>query len=272
MKRTAIGTGIVLTGNLMFGWGLYHLMGIGSCGGVYPECPSSSWPYFVALPVGILLSITGIFVGGLIGFVSLFATVGIASIWRGIDGGVGGEGDTTFAYVFGAFFLVPSVLPLLFIPFGKRRKERAERLRREGKKGVATVTAVEDTNVTINDDPRVLLRLSVQPNNADPAFEGEKALVVSRVDVPRVGDRYPVWYDPQDPSRFDLGNRIQAAQPASSPSPSTEAAPAAAHSTDWVTELGRLNDLRLSGALTDEEFTRAKDRLLAGSPPAPAGG
>jgi phage shock protein PspC (stress-responsive transcriptional regulator) len=33
-------------------------------------------------------------------------------------------------------------------------------------------------------------------------------------------------------------------------------------------ELGRLAELRASGGLTDEEFSRAKERLLNGEPPA----
>jgi phage shock protein PspC (stress-responsive transcriptional regulator) len=36
-------------------------------------------------------------------------------------------------------------------------------------------------------------------------------------------------------------------------------------------EIQRLNELRSQGALTDDEFTRAKARLIAGDPPAPPG-
>ena len=263
MKRQHVGIAVGLLGNFMFGWGLYHLMGIGSCGGPYPACPGSAWVYFVALPVGIIVSILSIFVGGGLIFLTTFGAVGVASILRGINGGVGGDGDTTFPFVFGGLFLLPVLLPLFFIPFGKRSKRRKAWLRAQGKKAVATVTAVDDTGVTVNQNPGVRLKLSIQPNNGEPAFEGEHLAVVSRVDVPRVGDRHPVWYDPRDTSKFDIGNKIQAAEPAPTPEPSERP-------TDWVNELAKLNDLRLSGALTDEEFTKAKDRLLAGSPREPA--
>lgn len=266
MKRQHAGIAVGLLGNFMFGWGLYHVMGIGSCGGVHPECPSASWPYFVAMPAGIIVSICSIFVGGPIIFATTFATVGIASILRGINGGVGGDGDTTFPFVFGAFFLLPALLPILLIPFTRRSRRRAKRLMTEGRKATATVTAVSDTGVTINDDPRVELTLSIQPDDGGAAFEATRKLTVSRLEIPRPGDRYPVFYDPAEPARFQMGSLPLAPLP---PSPAADATPQPTE-TEWVSELGRLNDLRLSGALTDEEFTRAKDRLLSGSPREPA--
>ena len=261
MKRRSLGLGVVLVGNLLFGWGLYKIMGVGSCGGLRPACPASSWAYFVAMPLGILLSMIGIFTGGAIGFVSIFMTVGIASILRGINGGVGGDGGTTFPFVFGALFLLPPLLPLLAWPFLRGRKKRSRGLVDSGTKAVATVTSIRDTGVTIDNSPRVELALRVEPEGGGAAFDTTCKLTVSRLAIPRVGDRYPVWYDPQDTSRFRIGDLMRS---------SPEAAPAP--ETEWVSELGRLNELRLAGALTDEEFTRAKDRLLAGSPPAPAGG
>ena len=267
MKRQRIGIVTGLLGNLLFGWGLYHTMRIGTCGGIYAPCPSYGWIYIVAVPAGMIVSMISIFAGGLVIFATTFGTVGVASILVGINGGVGAEGDTTFPLVFGAIFLVPALLPLFFIPSARRQKKQGAQLRARGKKAVATVMAVEDTGGTVNENPHVRLKLSIVPNGAGGAFEGETAMVVSRVDVPRPGDRYPVWYDPQDTTKFEIGNKIQAAEPAAVPEPQAPERP-----TEWVSELGKLNDLRLSGALTDEEFNRAKDRLLAGSPPGPAGG
>ncbi len=302
MKPKPVGIVITLTGNLLFGWGLYNLMSIGSCGGYYAPCPSDSWPFFVAVPVGILLSMIAIFAGGGgFAFLGIFATVGITSILTGFEGGVGGEGSDggdVFAFVFGGFFLIPVLLPLLLIPLGRRKLRRAERLVEDGDRGVATVLAVHDTGVTVNGNPRVKLTLRIEPEDGSPAIQRHKTITASRVDIPRPGDAYPVWYDPKDPKATGLGidvepaappgvralfekaRRAEAAQeirgtitpvpvPASPPASPPAPAPVA---QDWVTELARLNDLRLAGALTDEEFTRAKEKLLAGSPPAPAGG
>jgi hypothetical protein len=137
MKLKPAGMALGLAGNLALGWGLYHLLGIGSCGGEYPACPSEATPYFIALPLGIIASVIAAFVGGgFFAFTGVFASVGIASLLRGINGGVGPEEVT----------------------------------------GTIASVPVEQT---------------------------------------------------------------------------------------WVTELARLNDLRMAGALTDEEFVRAKEKLLA---------
>jgi hypothetical protein len=101
------------------------------------------------------------------------------------------------------------------------------------------------------------------------------------VAIPRAGDRYPVWYDPADPSKFGLGTEVDAtAAPdiralfaragrvpggVTAPAPAASAAPAASPppELDWVEQLGRLNELRLAGALSDEEFELAKQKLLS---------
>ena len=53
---------------------------------------------------------------------------------------------------------------------------------------------------------------------------------------------------------------------ATAPAPASEPAVAASAPVDTVGRLTKLNDLRLTGALTDEEFTAAKDRLLGVTP------
>jgi hypothetical protein len=276
MKLKPAGLLLGSAGNVALAWGLYHLLGIGSCGGEYPACPSEATPYFIAVPVGIIASILGVFLGGGgLAFVGIFGAVGAASLLRGFNGGVGPEGDTVFPFVFGGFFIVPALLPLLLMAFGRRRLERAERLVAEGRRGIATVTRVDDTGITINDNPRVKLHVRIEPEDGSAPFEGEKAIVVSRVAIPRAGDRYPAWYDAQDPSNFGLGTEVEPHAPADVrallakaaklPDPMPGTITAVPVEQTWVTELGRLNDLRLQGALTDEEFARAKDKLLASS-------
>lgn len=292
MKPKPVGIVVTLTGNLLFGWGLYNLMLIGSCGGYYAPCPDNSWPYFVALPVGILISMIAIFAGGGgLAFLNIFTTVGVASILAGVNSDTGGE---VFPFVFGGFFMLPLVLALVMIPMGKRKVRRAERLVETGKRGVATVLDVHDTGVTVNENPRVKLTLRIEPEDGGPAIQRHKTILASRIAIPRPGDTYPVWYDPDNPKLTGLGTDLDEAaappdiralfdrarrsrqapavpEPAPAPEVNGTITPAPVKQ-DWVTELARLNDLRLAGALTDEEFTRAKEKLLAGSPPAPAGG
>lgn len=265
MKLKPLGMALGLAGNLALGWGIYTVMGIGSCGGAYPPCPGGAALSIAAIPVGIIVSVIAIFLGGALSFIGVFAAVGIASILRGLIGGVGGDGDTIFPFVFGGFFLLPTLLPILFIPFAKRARRRGERLKAIGRHGIGTVTGVQDTGVAVNNNPRVRLTLDIEPADGGASFVHEEARIVPRVDIPRAGDRYRVLFDPDDPSHLAIGQELRAETP-----PAPERPPA---QQDWVNELGSLNDLRLQGALTDEEFTKAKDRLLsAGSPREPAAG
>ena len=269
-KTRPLGLVLGLAGCAAFGWGLYTLLGIGSCGGDYPECPSEA----IALPLGLVTAIVAIFLGGGgVIFLSIFVTIGVASLLRAANPGA--DGDATFPLVFGLSFLLFSLGPMIAVAvFGLRRARKVARLVAEGKTGIATVLSVQDTNVTINNQPRVRLRVRIEPEDGSPAFESEKALTVPRVAIPRPGDRYPVWYDAGDRGTFGLGTDVEADAPANVralfekarrpvqpvPPPVATAAPG-----DWVTELGRLNDLRLKGALSDEEFAAAKAKLLGTS-------
>ena len=271
-KTRPLGLLMGLAGCAAFGWGIYNLMGIGSCGGEYPPCPAEATPWFIAVAVGIVVAILSIFAGGGgIAFMGIFATVGIASLLRAANGGT--DGDTTFPLVFGLGFLLVPVLPLFLGAAAVRRARRAARLVAEGRTGIAEVLSVADTGVTINNNPRVRVRVRIDPEDGSPSFEGEKAMTVPRVAIPRAGDRYPAWYDPGDRAAFGLGTDVEAHAPAAvralfekarrpvAPMPApVEAAPPPA---DWVAELGRLNELRMKGALSDAEFAQAKEKLLA---------
>src|SRR4051794_22555324 len=81
------------------------------------------------------------------------------------------------------------------------KKKKAEELFASGLKGVGTVIQVADTGMTVNDNPRVKMIFRVEPLDGSPAFDAQKTSTVSRVQIPRQGDRYPVWYDAQDPGR-----------------------------------------------------------------------
>jgi membrane protein implicated in regulation of membrane protease activity len=289
-KTKPLGLLLGLAGNAAIAWGLYHLMEIGSCGDVgQPSCPADAWPYFVALPVGIIVSILSIFLGGgAFIFGGVFLAVGIGSLAAGIWGD--NEETQTFALIFGAAFtffgLLPLVGGLLLRPMAKAKLEKAERLVATGGRGIGTVIEVSDTGITINDNPRVHLRMRIEPSDGSAPFEREKTVTVSRVAIPRAGDRFPVFYDREDPSNWGYGTEMEPDAPAdirelfeAANAPGVQfgaptAVPAASPVPSPLDEIARLNDLRLKGAVTDEEFEEAKDRLLAqlgnGTVPPPA--
>ena len=163
--------------------------------------------------------------------------------------------------------------------FGKRKKEKALNLVATGAKAVGTVLSVQDTGMTMNDNPRIKMTFRIEPIDGNPPFDAEKTKVVSRVQIPRSGDRYPVWYDLEDPSSWAFATvendegRAQIRQlfgaaaetitgvgnPAAAATPAAAPAPAA----DPLERLNKLGELRAAGVLTDAEFEAKKAELLA---------
>src|SRR3954452_8775936 len=131
-KTKPLGLLLGLAGNLALAWGLFHLMEIGSCGDIgQPSCPSDAWPYFVALPLGIIVAVISVFLGGgVFSFAGVFIAVGVGSIAAGIWGD--NDDMRTFAYIFGGAFLFFGLLPLVgglaLRPMAKAKAEKAERL------------------------------------------------------------------------------------------------------------------------------------------------
>jgi hypothetical protein len=161
--------------------------------------------------------------------------------------------------------------------FGKSKQQKAQELMTSGSKGVGTVVSVRDTGMTINDNPRVEMVFRVEPLDGSPAMDLTKKTTVSRVEIPRQGDRYPVWYDPQDTSTWayatvaDESGRETMRQVfggvadtfvgmGAPPAP----APVSAGGQDVTAQLTQLADLKNQGLLTDEEFEQQKQKLLNG--------
>ena len=76
-----------------------------------------------------------------------------------------------------------------------RAQGRRTRLQSNGTRARGTVTAVADTGVTINGNPRARFDLLVEPAGG-PAFNATATQVVSRLAIPRVGDVVAVRYMP----------------------------------------------------------------------------
>ncbi len=74
----------------------------------------------------------------------------------------------------------------------------------EGMETTAVVMAVQDTGKTINDNPVVMLTLTINAayGGTIPNVTGES--IVSRIAVPRVGDTIKIKYNPQNPLQFTV--------------------------------------------------------------------
>ena len=75
-----------------------------------------------------------------------------------------------------------------------------QRLMATGRQGTATVTAIRDTGLTVNENPQVELDLQVSVDGS-PAYAVTHRQVVSRVAIPafQPGATVPVRVDPADP-------------------------------------------------------------------------
>lgn len=161
--------------------------------------------------------------------------------------------------------------------FGKSKQEKAINLVETGSRGVGVVLSVHDTGVTMNDNPRVNMTFRVEPLDGGAPFEAQKTKVVSRVEIPRAGDRYPVWYDAGDPESWayatvasDEGRASIRAMfgPAAETmtgtgDPMAAAAQAAPAAEDPLERLRKLDELRKAGVVTDAEFEARKQELLS---------
>lgn len=160
--------------------------------------------------------------------------------------------------------------------FGKSKKAKAADLMATGSKGVGTVVSVRDTGMTVNDNPRVEMVFRVEPLDGSPPFDAKKTTTVSRVEIPRQGDRYPVWYDVQDPTgtwayatiaddngretmRQLFGDLSQSFVGMNAP---VAPAPVSASGQDVIEQIKQLADLHSQGILSDEEFAAQKAKLL----------
>ncbi|TMK42184.1 MAG: hypothetical protein E6G56_01890 [Actinobacteria bacterium] len=87
--------------------------------------------------------------------------------------------------------------------FGGRK--RKQRLQEAGVNAPAEIISLRDTGVTVNNNPRVVLTLRVNPADGSSPFEVSKKQLISRVSLPRVGDPVTVRYDPEDHDNFEIG-------------------------------------------------------------------
>ena len=75
-------------------------------------------------------------------------------------------------------------------------------LAQSGLDAIAEVVSIQDTGALINMNPVVILTLKVQPAMIATSFETTGKSMVSKIAIPRVGDKVKVKYNPADPTQF----------------------------------------------------------------------
>lgn len=238
------------------GYGIHGLLSFAQCwdsGTVCQDGNGSTGGPVAALVIGIIAAVVGM-AGGAVMFGSLFAGIGIGALTAGIQA-PSGEFARSFGLLFGGFFTAIGLLAVLGAVRMRAAARRRTLVLQGGVRGVAVVLDVQDTGVSINDNPSVRLTLDVTPPDESPPFRTTVRQIVSRVRVPRPGDRLAVVLDPADPTRVLLDDHKTPLPPAPAPAPAS--APPSP-----LDELERLARLHETGALTDEEFARLKARLI----------
>ncbi len=105
-------------------------------------------------------------------------------------------------YVANPYFIVlfsgglVAIMVIFWLPIwlkAYRQKRLYKRLKKEGVWATVPIIHIVDTRLTVNKNPRIAI--SVRILNKLATFE----LMVSRVQIPRVGDLIEILYDPNDP-------------------------------------------------------------------------
>ena len=152
---------------------------------------------------------------------------------------------------------------------GKKKRERAKNLFETGSKAIGVIVNVQDTGVTINENPRLRMTFRIEPIDGSEPFEGQKKKTVSRAEIPRAGDRFPVWFDPNDHESWVYGTvddeqgREQIRQMFGDKADQITGVGNLAAAIDPLDRLKKLDELRATGVLTDSEFETKKAELLA---------
>jgi Short C-terminal domain len=161
-------------------------------------------------------------------------------------------------------FAIFGIVGLVFIVIDRltaQGQAQAAALMLRGKPASATVTSIADTGITINDNPRVRLTLHVVPQDEEP-FDVVKAVTVSRVSIPQVGQTFAIKYDPDNKTDFAFDNSGSAAASSGAGGVASALSDPATLPADTVSQLERLTALRDRGVLTSDEFEAQKKRIL----------
>jgi hypothetical protein len=109
--------------------------------------------------------------------------------------------------------LVPIVITVLVLKnvrsaFGMspEKQAQAQNLVATGSKGRAMIVQVQPTGMVVNMiNIQCLVDFQITPLAGGAPFTGQKKMMINQTAMPRVGDVWPCWYNPADPSEFAVG-------------------------------------------------------------------
>ena len=73
-----------------------------------------------------------------------------------------------------------------------------------GLDGTADILSVQDTGATVNENFVVVIHMTVSPANGGEPYDVNIKTMVSRIAVPRVGDKVKIKYAPENPQQVAI--------------------------------------------------------------------
>ena len=73
-----------------------------------------------------------------------------------------------------------------------------------GLDGTADILSVQDTGATVNENFVVVIHMTVSPANGGEPYDVNIKTLVSRIAVPRVGDKVKIKYAPENPQQVAI--------------------------------------------------------------------
>jgi hypothetical protein len=196
--------------------GLSHLFTIGTCA-------SGSTPYVIALPcpsgtaagVGLLggglivltiASSTAAFLysgGWKVGYALLFLSLGGTALVSALTRSGLSSGSSSAAWLLAATFLPMGAWPVLAALMSGAEGSESRRLGSRGVTAPATVAAVSTTTRWSTGESLIKVTYRVEPH-AGHSFELDRSFSVLPGQMPRVGERVQLRYDPKQPANFQV--------------------------------------------------------------------
>jgi hypothetical protein len=249
--RRVLGVVLTVAAGILVVTAILTFTHVGPCGDIGEQaCPSGVTTAAGEIVGGIVLLVIGSIMTVGAGILIFLFVGGIYAWLRAVNGGYGLMSSDGIVVV--SFLAIPALLFLWglgSVIFGKGGNAAPDDFKKRAIRADGVIAEIADTGTTINDDPRVKLTIDyVRADGTTARIEHRQ--LVSRLAIPRPGERVTVWYDPD-------GDRTELEYDPAAAAPIVDAA-----GGGMVAELERLAVLHRDGALTAAEYARAKERLL----------
>jgi uncharacterized membrane protein len=236
-NKTIVGVAVVLFGAVLLGAGMHHTITTGTCSstgysahyGPVPYCPAGTGWWIGFLTLGIMLVVFGSLLSGGYGFLVLFLAIGIGAMSVATERHPA-SGSKIFGLIFGGFFAAGGGIPLLVMGLNA--------LRSRSRRTATTVASSSGLGA-----PSSGLTGTGLTGSTD-AILGAYAAAKTTPPTPGapIGSPGTAFSTPLRPPSVGVS---------------------AAAGSDPLAKIERLSKLHQDGALTDAEFQREKERLLA---------